>query len=292
VDKQLSLGIEALRKAIVTGEVTSVHEARRHVKKARAALRLVDPVLEAPSGTGAALRLANHLLAPISDGEAVADTFARIVRMNPRALAAVDGEVIHSRLLCLEKTVVRRVRASGALSTAIAVLQNEREALSRWTLRGSGFQAIAPGLKRCIRQARRSMYDAERHPTNEAFHRWRRRVKDHWLQLRLLEARCGGKLSACQRRLETLDGDLGELRNVALLKLALAKLSIASPRDLRRCRRVLRVCERQLRRHAHTLGARIYATKPGAAVRAARGCWQTTVTAPSPHGRTTCLRAA
>ena len=61
------------------------------------------------------------------------------------------------------------------------------------------------------------MLAAWNRPTGDHYHTWRRHVKNHWFHIRLLEGRCGDRLLADQRRLEALDGILGERFEPALI---------------------------------------------------------------------------
>jgi hypothetical protein len=86
-----------------------------------------------------------------------------------------------------------------------------------------------------------------------------------------------------QRRLEALDGLLGEYHNLVLLREVLVADSGLSPRDVTRCQRVVSRYQRVLRRHAQLLGMRIYSEKPRAFIRRVRRYWRA-VEARGPHG--------
>jgi len=111
-------------------------------------------------------------------------------------------------------------------------------------------------------------------PKPSHFHTWRRYVKDHWFHIRLLEGRCGYHLVAYERRIEALDGILGEYHNVILLR-DLLVTDRSLPRDeSARCLRVVARYQRVLRRHAEILGARIYTERPRRFVRRVRHLWR------------------
>jgi hypothetical protein len=118
------------------------------------------------------------------------------------------------------------------------------------------------------------MIDAWIHPTPDRHHTWRRYVKDHWFHVRLLEGRCGNRLLNYQRRLEALDGILGEYHNVVLLREVLVADNALSRDEKAQCLRVVTSYQRTLRRHAHLLGARLYSEKPRRFVRRVKRLWR------------------
>jgi hypothetical protein len=120
------------------------------------------------------------------------------------------------------------------------------------------------------------MAAAWKHPTAEHHHAWRRWVKDHWFHVRLLEGPCGGHLLPVQRRLEALDGVLGEYHNLVLLREVLVSDGALSRREVAQCLRVVGRYQRALRQHAQILGVRIYSEKPRRFVRRVRELWQST----------------
>ena len=71
-DKQLTLAIAQMRNTGDRQSDEAVHEARRHVKKVRALLRLIRPGIGGLyRSSNKRLRKVSRLLAPIADGEAV-----------------------------------------------------------------------------------------------------------------------------------------------------------------------------------------------------------------------------
>ena len=148
--------------------------------------------------------------------------------------------------------------------------------MKHWQIRGDGFRAIAPGLEESYRRARRLMILTWSKPKPSNFHTWRRYVKDHWFHIRLLEGRCGFHLVAYERRIEALDGILGEYHNVILLRDLLVTDGSLPREEAARCLRIVARYQRVLRRHAEILGARIYTERPRRFVRRVRHLWRDT----------------
>jgi hypothetical protein len=98
-------------------------------------------------------------------------------------------------------------------------------------------------------------------------------VKNHWFHIRLLEGRCGDRLLADQRRLEALDGILGEYHNLVLLHHVLVSDRLVSPAAIVPCLRAVSRYQRVLRQQAQSLGARIYSEKPHGFVRRIKHLW-------------------
>lgn len=273
--KQLTLAIEELRAVGDRQSDNAVHEARRHVKKVRALLRLMRPAL----GDGydvdtRRMRTANRMLAPIADGRAVVDTLARLSRKSlaspsRRALGAIRA-VLNERAARID----RQAELDRVLPKVARILRLEDRRVAGWRLRARGFRALAPGLEASVRRARKAMAQAAARPTTEHYHAWRRRVKDLWFQVRLLEERCGDALLPEQQRLEELDGLLGEYHNVALLEEILTTEVLLSRPMTARSLRLLRRDLAELRHRATLLGLQIFKEKPKSFVRRIKRLWR------------------
>jgi hypothetical protein len=110
----------------------------------------------------------------------------------------------------------------------------------------------------------------------EDYRRWRQRAKAHWLQVRLLTGRCGGGLALDERRLEALDGYLGDCRNCAILRQILISDSLLDRTDAALGLRAVRRYERELRRCARRLGTAIYDETPRHFVKRVERLWNST----------------
>jgi len=273
--KQLEAAISELHSVGDPQSDDAVHDARRRVKKIRAIIRLVRPVLDKEyRAVDRDLSTVSRLLAPVADGRGIVETLKEIEHRYPASLSKRALAVARKGVLRNGARADRDAHARGILKIAAGTLRSERGRVKRWRVRGEGFRAIAPGLEESYRRARRMMLVTWSKPKPSHFHTWRRYVKDHWFHIRLLEGRCGYHLVAYERRIEALDGILGEYHNVILLRDLLVTDESLPHEESARCLRVVSRYQRVLCRHAEILGARIYTERPRRFVRRVRHLWR------------------
>jgi CHAD domain-containing protein len=275
VDKQLACAIDGLHGLGDPRSDAAVHEARRHIKKTHAAIRLVREPLGAAYGPfNERMREAHRVLGPITDGGAAVATIKRLRnRLNSEpddhALAVLQAALVQ-RL----RRVERKAEVDRVLPAVVDILRTERAHVAGWRLNGNGVGAMTPGLHRTVRRARKAMGRALKHPTAAHYHAWRQRVKELWYQLRLLNRSCGDKLTMDVRRLHTLEGWLGEHHNVMLVENIIVTEALLPRETSARCLRLLRRYQRQIQRRAATLGARALGEKPHQVVERVEAFWR------------------
>jgi hypothetical protein len=274
-DKQLEIAIAELPRIGDPNSDQAVHEARRHLKKIRALIRLMrlDPK-DAYRTTDRRLRAVSRQLARIADSESVVGTFQRLTERYPNELSGETIETVQRVLAANRQAANRQALENAVMQSGLPVLQRERKRVQRWRIRNGGPRAIAAGLEKSIRRARRQMRRATATPTLNNMHRWRRRVKDLWLHVRLLQARCEGHLQPLQERLAALDECLGEYHNCALLIQALTVVDMLGPHEAAQVVRLLRRYQRRLRREAIGLGEVIFSEPPRRLARRVRDLWK------------------
>jgi len=274
---QLELAIAQLTAAGDDTHDGSVHTARRHIKKVRALIRLVRPAHRRRCrAVDRRLRTVNRMLAPIADAQATAAMLARVAWRNGGELPADIVARLRASVLRRESMAYEDAARTDAFETAAALLRAERDATSEWRVSRTGFHAVAAGLERTARARRRAMVKALASLRVEDYREWRQRVKAHWLQVRLLKGRCGVGLALDQRRLEALDGYLGDCRNCAILRQILTSDSLLDRADAALGLRAVRRYERGLRRCARRLGTAIYDETPRDFVTRVERLWNST----------------
>ena len=76
----------------------------------------------------------------------------------------------------------------------------------------------APALKKHIAPDAKALTRARKDPRPENYHELRKRVKDHWYHIRLLESLWTGMMSAYEKSLKDLETWLGNDHNLAVLR--------------------------------------------------------------------------
>jgi CHAD domain-containing protein len=274
-DRQLKLAIAGLNAGGDPESTSAIHTTRRRIKKVRALIRLVRrPLGDRYGGVNRRLRAVNRLLAPIADGQATVATLALVAERDGGTVPADVLPEIHATLLRREAMANEAAGLNNVLDTAAALLRAERDRVNDWELSATGFRAIAAGLERTARASRRAMAKATASSRSDDYHTWRQRVKDQWLQVRLLQARCGEALASDEHRLEDLDGLLGNCHNCAILRDVLTSDSTLD-REVAACAlRRVRLYERKLRRRACRLGMKVHRETPKQFVKRVRRLWR------------------
>ncbi len=192
-----------------------VHEARKAVKKTRGLIRLVRPGFGRYRAENAALRDAGQTIRALRDAEVMLATF--------EAMATAADIAPDTRAILRAPFEARKAEAEApeALQAAVAAFQaamlDIRDRATDWPVRGKGFATPARGLDATLTAGRAAMKAAVADPAEDAVHAWRKRVKDHWYQTRLLRPLWPALLDARISAADTLGELLGDHNDLSVL---------------------------------------------------------------------------
>lgn len=254
----------------------AVHELRKHTKKLRGLLRLVRPVFPGFAATNLALRDGARHLADLRDAEVRLATLGRIAAGLPGGAApAWAAERLAAEIAPL-RAPERMVALTDRLAGELARLRRDAR---DWDLTAGGWRALEPGLRRTWRAARRQHEAAalafRRGGDAAPFHEWRKSVKHHWYQARLLAPIWPAMMAPHIQAADALGEDLGDHNDIDLL---LSYLRGHPDRDLAglaaegRFHHAACAARRALARRALRQGAWLLA-EPEAALARRWQCW-------------------
>lgn len=254
-----------------------VHTMRKSAKKMRALIRLVRPVFDGFADENAALRDAARHLAPLREHEVQARILALLsadadghdrpelpAPAAPPATPATDTSDA-------DATTANDAEAAAAIAAFAAGMAAIRARATGWRLSARGFAALDGGLARTWRQARRGLARATADPSGAELHEWRKRVKDHWYQARLLRGLWPEMMAPHITAADRLGEALGDHHDLAVLCAALALRDDAAAARLTAAARARQVA---LKAEAFALGARLLADAPAALVARWRVWWK------------------
>jgi CHAD domain-containing protein len=256
----------------------AIHEARKSIKKIRGVLRLVKSELgRIYRAENRSLRDAGRRLSQIRDAEAVIEVFDELVENYRGDLQHPAWAAIRRGLESGKREMEKAAGLDSAVREAAAALRHIARGVKNWPLRHDGFQVIEPGLESTYRQGRRALAEAQRHPTPENYHYFRKRVKDHWYHVRLLENLWTEEMKAREASLKDLQTWLGDDRNLFVLREKLRE----SPDKFGAQREIGLFCtlagqhRKELREKSIALGLRLYEQKPKRFTRSMSHLWDT-----------------
>jgi len=267
--RQLS-GQEAARRD------EAIHEARKSVKKIRGVLRLIQPEMgDIYALENALFRDIGRHLSQFRDAGAVVETFDALRKKYRGDLDGRSLAGIRRRLITRKTQAEKQSNIGEVLSNMAAALGRSAARLSAWPLSKEGFPAIAPGLEATFRRGQKAMARARKHPRPENYHEWRKRVKEHWYHIRLLEGLWDNEMKSYEKSLKDLEAALGEDHNLVVLhdKVLAEPEFYGKKAEIRVFGELIAKYHDALRDDASDLGARIYDGKPGRFTRRIERLW-------------------
>jgi len=256
-------GAVAIAKGEKESRDTHVHETRKHLKKTRAALRLVRKEI----GRGLfreqdhCLRDVARLISDVRDAEVRLQTVRQFNRINKRR-----GENDYTNLeQMLQSELANFIGASAEWQTqAVAMLQYARASIDHWALDHFSSKQLCRTVQVRYRRARRALVRATANPTAENFHVFRTEIKTLWYQVRILRPINPVVLKNLGEDLGTLGDLLGRAHDLNFLgeRLRSEDGELEWQREAQKLFTVIETRQRDLQHDAAELGQHFFAERP------------------------------
>ena len=253
--------------AITNGEKktsdTPVHQTRKHLKKARAALRLVRKEI----GHGLfreqdhCLRDVGRLTSEIRDAEVRLQTVRQFQGISQRR--GRGGYVKLEGMLMLELENFMAAFAEWQ-TQALPMLEAARKNIDCWPLDQFSCKQLRRAVQRSYKDARRALKSAEASRKPEDFHRFRTKAKRLWYELRILRPINPVVLRNLSDDLRSLGCLLGRAHDLSFLgdRLRCEDRQSAWEREGHKLLALIEVSQGDLQRGAAELAEHFFAERP------------------------------
>jgi CYTH domain-containing protein/CHAD domain-containing protein len=252
----------------------SIHGARKDLKKIRAVLRLIRAELgdKRFRAENRRYRDAGRLLSASRDAEVKLETLEALEDRFADDFPA-GPSVAWSQALEAEREQHAGGEVADKIARAIEEIDDAAERIAGWPLEAGSWKLLEPGLTRSYRAGREALKRARADGDASRVHELRKRAKDLWYQLRLLQNAWPALLEETAEQVHELADLLGDHHDLAVLAEDLdRRTGIVAERDA-----FVALIERrqaELLESALALGSRIYAEKPKHFRRRLRAYWR------------------
>jgi CHAD domain-containing protein len=278
VSEQAIFAIECLQGMEDRHE--GIHEARKSLKKVRAVLRLSRTAL-LPETFLQANRTARDLgreLSGLRDASALIEALDKLREFHPEWMDAESFFEVRALLETRRDLLFREmIEEANIDQSVIEHLKAFRTWAATWKPTQRSFQqAFQPGLETIYAQGIEAFHLAFAQPSAHHFHEWRKRVKDLWYHVLLLEACWPAVMIPFGDTLHSLSDVLGDEHDLNVFhellsqgNLSLTTAEVTQP--------LLHLFEQQvevLRATAFELGQKMYADTPHTFGNHFAHCWR------------------
>ncbi len=258
--EQIESALELCRHPAKQRGVT-VHEVRKHLKKLRAAMRLAIPEVGKDRHTceDRCVRKIGRLVSDLRDAQVRLQTLIQL--RDESAKGSEDSPFARiEELLSLERESFSAAFA-GWQKQAIPQLERVEARLLKWPLECLTWKQVCGAVEKIYKRGQRGLAKTIDDPDPEKFHAWRKRVKDLWYQLRILQPLNRVVLTEMAHNAEVLGELLGREHDLHFLWARLEKEcgDQALHGELAKLEKLIRKRGKRLRTNALELGRRFYA---------------------------------
>ncbi len=216
-DNLVENAVERIRKPSSDG-VEDLHFVRVTIKRLRAILRLIRPAIKKRAFHRENLRLGAvaRRLSIARDADVAKQTLARLPfsRQSEKDSAAVA-------LAGLSKNGAPGKDVSKTMEVTASALGQTKRNLHRLRISRHEWEAIEPGVREVYRQCRKRMKRALERGDDEAYHKWRIRIKSLYYELQMLQPVWPARLTKMIVRLNRLQDQIGADHDLVVLKRSL-----------------------------------------------------------------------
>ncbi|MFL6447290.1 MAG: CHAD domain-containing protein [Bryobacteraceae bacterium] len=240
----------------------AVHEARRCLKRARSALRLIKfAVPNTFARENQRLRNVGRSLSELRDAHALTQTLRELEEHQNAEEAGSPRVTLEKAYEFLRTREARIMQAmeKGGMENAIAQLNEAATRMRKLSYGHVDPQGISKSLRKSIKRGKKAFAATEDDTAAERFHEWRKRAKDLRFQLSLL-ASLRPDLQPYSNSAKELEQLLGDDHNLAVLSAVLSETQLPE-HELQALRTGIDYRQNELRGKARTIGSYLYADK-------------------------------
>jgi CHAD domain-containing protein len=274
--KQIDKAREGLAGQVTSTSDETVHDARKRFKRLRAVARLVRGEVGERRYRRENLRFrdAARPLSEVRDAHALSQALDKLAERFAQEAPPETWQPLREALQQRERHVSHEVlERSDAITQAVAALDEARPRLKRWPL-GAGFSALAAGLKRSYKLGRQAHARAAADPATENLHEWRKRVKDLWHHVQILQPSRPRVLDELADKAHELADLLGDDHDLAVLREIIDGGTLAPDVQAEAIKPRIDRRRAELQRSALERGGELFGERPKEFVARLRSYWR------------------
>jgi CHAD domain-containing protein len=255
-DNLVKNAVERIRNP-TSDRVEDLHFVRVTIKRLRAILRLIRPAIKkrAFDRENVRLRTAARRLSIARDADVARQTLATLPFAKQREM---DSAAV--ALAGFRKNGAPEPDMSETMKVTALDLDQTRRNLNRLRIYRHEWKAIEPGVRKVYRQCRKRMMRALGHGDDDAYHKWRIRIKSLYYELQMLQSVWPARLTKMVAGLNKLQDQIGADHDLVVLKRSLNRSPdrFGGSESVERVLRSVNDKRRKLRRTTDPLGKAIF----------------------------------
>lgn len=279
------IAIEQLEKACENLKDTEdqhegVHNARKNLKKSRGLLKLISADLgkETYQKENTALRNAGRSLGEIRDISTHIEALDYFLK-HEQVLSETEKHALHDirkQLLSKKEEINKRLLEQSDRPEAVAAqIEEVKNRVSGWPDLHQDFSAFYEGLKSTYKSGRNAMKKAIKKQSEKNLHEWRKRSKDLWYQLRLLQQVWPSVMQVWCKELDHLTDMMGEEHDLAVLEAQIRNNNLEFDSEVQRDSILKKLTKNreQIQKNIFPTGSKIFEEKPSHFVKRIEHYW-------------------